>query len=90
MNTLKKINLSFNDRNGKPSQKRIWGAIIVFNGLLMGWYMLIIKSLIALKTIEGDGLFEIDSTLIIGVITTGVGLLASTIGERQNIQQNNI
>ncbi len=76
----------FKDRNGKKSIKRVIGTVIVVNGLLMSWYSLVLKSLIIFKFVELDIMFEIDTTLIIGIITAGVGLLVGTVGEKQNIE----
>jgi hypothetical protein len=76
----------FKDRNGKLSTKRINGTLIIINGLLMAWFSIIIRAIVFFKLIEAaeDMEFVIDTTLILGVVTAGVGLLVGTVGEKQN------
>jgi hypothetical protein len=76
----------FKDRNGKLSTKRVNGTIIIINGLLMAWFSIIIRAIVFFKLIEAaeDMEFVIDTTLILGVVTAGVGLLVGTVGEKQN------
>lgn len=65
----------FHDRNSKKSMKRVAGAFGFINGILMAWAMLVFK-------------LEVNSTLIIGILTASAGLLAATIAEKKNIQED--
>lgn len=73
------------DRNGKQSMKRMAGAFGFINGVLMAWAMIILKA--NFTVVVSAQPFEIDSTLIIGILTASAGLLVSTIGEKKDNQE---
>lgn len=79
------------DRNGKPSSKRRWGSITMFNGLLMAWVCLIIYLLVTFGVIEPIQDFRLPTTLILGVLGVGAGFFVATNWEPENqviIHQN--
>ncbi|MFT6835651.1 MAG: hypothetical protein ACJA0H_001691 [Francisellaceae bacterium] len=80
----KELRASFNDRNGKFSSKRLWGAVTLCNGLLIAWSSMVVKVLLTVGYIVSENEFIIDTTLILGIITAGAGLFVSTYAEPQN------
>ena len=97
---IQKAGQVFNDRNGKFSSKRVVGTFGFVSGIFMAGSMIIFKAVIALRAIElnvtrtlenmidVEHIYEIDSGLIIGIVSASAGLLASSNWEKA--QNNNI
>jgi len=81
---LERLKASFNDRNGKVSSKRVWAAIVISDGLLIANVNIAMKVLIAFSVILPENSYEVETSLILGILGVGAGLFASTVVEKQN------
>lgn len=63
----------FKDKNGKDSSKRIWGALAIFIGLVMG----ILKFWLDKENLVSD-------TLILGIIGFGFGAISVGTFEKKD------